>query len=418
MKKENKPITPSSPFHIMVKPSGSRCNLDCDYCYFLSKERMYPGSKFRMDEKLLERYIKQYIESQQYPEITFSWQGGEPTLMGLDFFKQAIRFQQKYARPGTHILNTLQTNGTLLDEEWCRFFKKYGFLIGLSIDGPKEIHDVYRKNRAGKGSFEDVMKGWQLLNDHGVQYNILCSVHAANQDKPLEVYNFFKDELNTQFIQFIPIVERATSRTLTLANSGWRESDNEKRILYTQSGDRVTERSVSASKYESFLIAIFDEWVRKDVGQIFVQIFDVALGAWSGQPGGLCIFSPTCGNALALEHNGDLFSCDHFVEPDYLLGNISKENMVELAMSEKQREFGDSKRNTLPEYCLKCEVNFACYGGCPKNRFINTPGGEPGLNYLCAAYKSFYNHIDRPMKTMARLLRQRRPPADIMEFIR
>ena len=416
MKKENTPITPSGPFHIMVKPTGSRCNLDCEYCYFLSKERMYPGSKFRMDKKLLELYVKQYIESQQYPEVTFSWQGGEPTLMGLDFFKQAVGIQQKYARPGTRILNTLQTNGTLLNEEWCSFFKKYGFLIGLSIDGPKEVHDVYRKNKAGKGSFPQVMKGLQLLKDAGVQYNILCSVHAANHDKPLEVYNFFRDELESQYIQFIPIVERATPQALPLANSGWRESDNKKRILYTQSGDRVTERSVSASKYGKFLIAIFDEWVRHDVGRTYVQIFDVALGAWFGQPGGLCIFSPTCGNAMALEHNGDLFSCDHFVEPDYLLGNIRKKNMAELAVSEKQRGFGSSKRGTLSEYCLKCEVNFACHGGCPKNRFINTPDGEPGLNYLCGAYKSFFNHIDRPMKTMARLLRQRRQPAEIMKM--
>lgn len=369
-----------------------------------------------MDKKLLELYIKQYIESQQYPEITFSWQGGEPTLLGLNFFKQAIHFQQKYARPGTRILNTLQTNGTLLDEEWCSFFKKYGFLIGLSIDGPKEVHDAYRVNRAGKGSFAQVMKGWRLLKDTGVQYNVLCSVHAASQDKPLEVYHFFRDELKAQYIQFIPIVERATSRTLPLANSGWIEPDNKKRILYTQSGDRVTERSVSASKYGKLLIAIFDEWVRHDVGRTYVQIFDIALGAWFGQPGGLCIFSPTCGNAMALEHNGDLFSCDHFVEPDYLLGNIRKEKMAELAVSEKQREFGDSKRDTLPEYCLKCDVIFACNGGCPKNRFIKTPDGESGLNYLCEAYKSFFNHIDRPMKTMARLLRQQRPPAEIMKM--
>ncbi len=417
MKKEKIVNTPSQPFHIMAKPGGSRCNLDCEYCYFLSKERMYPGSKFRMDEKLLEIYIKQYIESQHYPEITFSWQGGEPTLMGLDFFKQAIHFQQKYARPGTRILNTLQTNGTLLNEEWCRLFKKYGFLIGLSIDGPEELHDVYRVNRAGKGSFAQVMKGWQLLEDAGVQYNILCSVNAANQDKPLDVYRFFRDQLNARYIQFIPIVERATSELLPIANSGWKGSNNKKRILYTQSGNNVTERSLSAFEYGSFLITIFDDWVRHDVGKTYVQIFDVALGAWFGQPGGLCIFSPTCGNAMALEHNGDLFSCDHFVESDYLLGNIHKKDMAELALSEKQREFGEAKSKTLPEYCLKCNVKFACYGGCPKNRFINTPDGEPGLNYLCEAYKIFFNHIDRPMKTMARLLRQRRPPAEVMEYM-
>ena len=417
MKKENITKALSGPFHIMVKPGGSRCNLDCEYCYFLSKERMYPGSKFKMDEKLLEIYIKQYIESMQYPEITFSWQGGEPTLMGLDFFKKAIHLQQKYAGPGTRILNTLQTNGTLLNEEWCRFFKRYGFLIGISIDGPQEVHDTYRVSKTGKGSFAQVMEGWRLLKDMGVQYNILCSVHAANQDKPLEVYHFFRNDLKARYIQFIPIVERATPRTLPLANSGWRESDNKKRILYTQSGDRVTERSVSASEYGNFLNTIFDEWVRHDVGETYVQIFDVALGAWIGRPGGLCIFSPDCGNAMALEHNGDLFSCDHFVEPGYLLGNIRKKHMSELAVSEKQTGFGGSKRKTLPQYCVNCEVGFACHGGCPKNRFARTPDGEPGLNYLCPAYKSFFWHVDRPMKTMARLLRQRRQPAEIMEIM-
>ena len=378
---------------------------------------MYPGSKFKMDKKLLEIYIKQYIHSQHSPEITFSWQGGEPTLMGLDFFKLAIKFQQKYAEPGTLILNTLQTNGTLLTAEWCEFFKRYGFLIGLSIDGPEAEHDTYRVNRAGKGSFAKVMKGWKLLKDIGVQYNILCSVHAANQDKPLEVYHFFRDKLNARYIQFIPIVERATSQALPVANSGWKENDNKKRILYVQAGDRVTDRSVAPVMYGNFLNTVFDEWVRYDVGKTYVQIFDVALGAWFGQPVGLCIFSPACGNAMALEHNGDLFSCDHFVEPDYLLGNIRKKNMAELAVSEKQGVFGESKTKKLPKYCLKCEVNFVCQGGCPKNRFINTPDGEPGLNYLCAAYKSFFNHIDRPMKTMARLLRQRRPPAEIMELM-
>lgn len=398
----------------MVKPGGSKCNLDCQYCYFLSKEEMYPGSRFRMDDKLLELYIKQYIESHRFPEITFSWQGGEPTLMGLDFFQRAIKFQQKYARPGTRILNTLQTNGTLLNREWCDFFKRYGFLIGISIDGLEEVHNTYRMGRNGKGSFSRVMKGWQLLEDTGVQYNILCSVHAGNQDKPLEVYGFFRDELKASYIQFIPIVERTSSQTISAANSGWRDTGGKNRILYTQSGEQVTDRSVVPIKYGNFLITIFDEWVRNDVGRTYVQIFDVALGAWAGQPDGLCIFSPACGNAMALEHNGDLFSCDHFVEPDYLLGNIRKTHMAELALSEKQTEFGDSKRKALPGYCLECEVNFACHGGCPKNRFTKTPGGEPGLNYLCPSYKSFFNHIDRPMKTMVRLLRQRRPPAEIM----
>lgn len=401
----------------MVKPSGAKCNLDCRYCYFLSKEKMYPESRFRMDKNLLETYIKQYIESQKTPEITFSWQGGEPTLMGQDFFEQAIAFQQKYASPGTRILNTLQTNGTLLDEKLCRLFKKYGFLIGLSMDGPEELHNAYRVNRKGEGSFSRVIKGLEILKKTGVEYNILCSVHAANQDKPLEVYGFFRDELKAPFIQFIPIVERVTKETIELANSGWREPDSKKRVFYKQKGDTVTDRSVSAPEYGDFLISVFDEWVRHDVGKTFVQIFDVALGSWFGQPGGLCIFSPACGNAMALEHNGDLYSCDHFVEPGYLLGNIRKQHMKELAFSEKQLRFGESKRSALPEYCINCEVKFACHGGCPKNRFIKTPDGEPGLNYLCAAYLSFFRHIDRPMKTMVRLLRQRRQPAEIMDII-
>jgi uncharacterized protein len=415
-KKKSQPA-PIPPFHVMVKPSGARCNLDCGYCYFLSKEKMYPDSRFRMDDRILETFIRQYSESQRSPEITFSWQGGEPTLMGLDFFKRVISLQQKYARPGKRILNTLQTNGTLLDESWCRFFKQYGFLIGISIDGPEEVHDAYRVDKRGKGSFSQVMKGWRLLKEVGVEYNILCSVHAANQDKPLSVYRFFRDELKAGFIQFIPIVERATSQSLALANAGWHTNNGKKRSLYTQSGDQVTNRSVSAAKYGSFLISVFDEWIRRDVGHTFVQIFDVSLGAWFGQPGGLCIFSPTCGNAMALEHNGDLFSCDHFVEPDYLLGNIQNDHILELASSAMQRRFGKAKRTDLPGYCHKCLVNFACHGGCPKNRFIQTPGGKQGLNYLCTGYKAFFKHIDHHMRTMAGLLHQGRPPAEIMTMI-
>ncbi|MCB9135112.1 MAG: anaerobic sulfatase maturase [Anaerolineales bacterium] len=409
--------SPIRAFHVMTKPTGAICNLDCKYCYFLSKEMMYPGSRFRMADELLENFIKQYIEAQRIPEVTFAWQGGEPTIMGLEFFERVMFYQQKHAKPGMTIQNALQTNGTLLDEAWGRFFKQHNFLIGLSVDGPQELHDAYRVNKGGAGSFHQVMRGWQLLVDHGVEYNILCTVHAANQDHPLEVYRFFRDELKTQFIQFIPIIERATSQLLPLANLGWSERDGGERPLYTQTGSLVTKRSVDAAKYGAFLSAIFDEWVRQDVGQIYVQMFDVALGAWLGQPGGLCIFAPTCGQALALEHNGDLYSCDHFVEPDYLLGNIQTENMLELVASDKQRQFGAAKLNTLPQYCRQCEVRFACHGGCPKNRFIHTPDGEAGLNYLCAGYKAFFNHVDAPMKMMATLLKMRRAPAEIMELV-
>ena len=378
---------------------------------------MYPGSRFRMADALLETFVKQYIESQQVPEVIFAWQGGEPTLMGLDFFKQVIHYQQKHAKPGMSILNTLQTNGTLLDNDWCQFFKKHNFLIGISIDGPQEIHDAYRVNKGGAGSFNQVMRGWQLLVDHGVEFNVLCTVHAANQDHALDVYRFFRDELKTQFIQFIPIIERVTTESLPLANIGWSERDGGKRPLYTQAGSLVTKRSVNPPKYGEFLIAIFDEWVRRDVGQVYVQMFDVALGAWLGQPGSLCIFAPTCGTALALEHNGDLFSCDHYVEPDYLLGNIQSDKILELVVSEKQRQFGTDKQTTLPEYCRQCEVRFACHGGCPKNRFISTPNGELGLNYLCAGYKAFFSHVNWPMKIMADLLQQRRAPAEIMTIM-
>jgi uncharacterized protein len=408
---------PPPAFHIMTKPRGAICNLDCKYCYFLSKEMLYPGSRSRMADELLETYTQQYIESQRVNEVTFAWQGGEPTLMGLDFFRRAIHYQKKYGRPGMKIHNSLQTNGTLLEDEWCRFFKEHDFLIGLSVDGPEELHDAYRVNKGGKGSFNQVMRGWKLLKAFDVDYNILCTVHAANQDHPLEIYRFFRDELKTQFIQFIPIVERTTTQILPLANVGWSDRDGGERPLYTQSGSQITNRTVNAQKYGEFLIAIFDEWVRHDVGQVYVQMFDVALGAWLGQPGGLCIFAPTCGNALALEHNGDLFSCDHYVEPDFLLGNIREDHMLTLIASDKQRQFGLDKQTTLPGYCRECEVRFACHGGCPKNRFIHTPDGEPGLNYLCAAYKAFFTHVDRPMKMMAHLLQQRRAPAEIMALL-
>ena len=407
---------PPSAFHVMTKPRGAICNLDCKYCYFLSKEMLYPGSRFRMADDLLATYTKQYIDSQKMNEVTFAWQGGEPTLMGLDFFKRAIQYQKEYARPGMKIHNSLQTNATLLDEAWCRFFQKHNFLIGISIDGPKELHDEYRVNKGGAGSFDQVMNGLNLLKRFRVEFNVLCTVHAANQDHPLEVYRFFRDELKAQFVQFIPIIERATDQMLPLADVGWSERDGGERPLYTQAGDLVTERSVVSEKYGAFLIAIFEEWVRRDVGKVYVQMFDVALGSWVGQPGGLCIFSPTCGDALALEHNGDLYSCDHYVEPDYLLGNIRDDLMIELVASDQQKQFGKDKQETLPQYCLDCEVRFACHGGCPKNRFINTPAGDPGLNYLCAGYRAFFNHVDRPMRVMGSLLQQRQPAAGIMQI--
>ncbi len=390
-------VTPAA-FHIMMKPRGAICNLDCEYCYFLSKELMYPGSRFRMADELLEEYTKQYIEAQRVPEVTFAWQGGEPTLMGLDFFKRAVALQQKYKKPGMHVHNALQTNGTLLDDDWCRFFHDNDFLIGLSVDGPRKLHDAYRVDKGGKPTFDKVMAGMHLMQRHKVEFNILTTVHAANADHPVEVYRFLRDEAKTQFMQFIPIVER----------------DNETGY---QEGDEITNRSVSAEQYGRFLIGIFDEWVRRDVGQVFVQIFDVALAAWTGNRPGLCIFEETCGSALAMEHNGDLFSCDHFVEPNYRLGNIQEIPLIEMVASAQQRKFGQDKRDTLPQYCLDCEVRFVCNGGCPKNRFILTPDGDPGLNFLCAGYRAFFNHVDRPMQIMANELGQRRAPANVMRIL-
>jgi len=395
-------------FHLLAKPTGAVCNLDCKYCFFLSKEMLYPGSRFRMADDLLDTYIRQLLESHQVPEVNIAWQGGEPTLMGLDFFKRSIEYAEKYRRSEQQIVYTIQTNGTRLDDEWGAFFKQHNFLVGISIDGPREMHDTYRVNKGGGGSFDQVM--------HRVDFNILCTIHAANQDHPLEVYRFFRDELKAQYIQFIPIVERASQETLPLANQGWSSRAGGERPLYIQEGNLVTGRSVDAEKYGQFLNAIFDEWVRRDVGKIFVNMFDVALGSWVGQHS-LCIFAPTCGNALALEHNGDLYSCDHFVEPAYLLGNIKESHMVELIASDQQRKFGQDKQDSLPRYCRECEVRFACNGGCPRNRFIETPDGESGLNYLCAGYKLFFNHIDRPMRIMADLLRRGRYADEIMNIL-
>jgi serine-type anaerobic sulfatase-maturating enzyme len=384
-------------FHLLAKPTGATCNLDCKYCYFLSKEMLYPGSRFRMADDLLEEYIKQMIESQRVPEVSIAWQGGEPTLMGLDFFKRSMELERKYRRPGMTIYNTMQTNGTLLNEEWCEFFKENNFLIGLSIDGTKDLHDFYRVDKGGHGTFDKVIKAARLMQQFDVEFNVLTTVNAHNAERPLEIYRFFRDELKTKYIQFIPIVER----------------DNQTGF---QEGNTVTERSVTAKQWGRFLTTIFDEWVRRDVGEVFVQMFDAALASWYGAPPGLCIFSEKCGKALAMEHNGDVYCCDHYVEPKYKLGNILETNMADLVASDKQVKFGNDKLDTLPKYCLNCEVRFACHGECPKNRFIETPDGEPGLNYLCEGYKSFFRHIDMPMKFMVQQLKLNLAPSNIVKF--
>ena len=385
-------------FHVMMRPSGSICNLDCEYCYFLSKELMYPGSKFRMADALLEEYTRQYIEAQRVPEVTFAWQGGEPTLMGLDFFRQAIAYQKNYCKPGMRIFNAFQTNGVLLDDDWCAFFKEHDFLIGISIDGPRPLHDHYRVDKGGQPTFDRVMRGLKFLKKHQVEFNVLTTVHAANAGKPLEVYRFLRDEVKTQFMQFIPIVERKNE-------TGFQE------------GNEVVDRSVTARQYGEFLKTIFDEWVMRDIGSTFVQIFDVALAGYTGNRPGLCVFEETCGTAMAMEHNGDLFTCDHFVEPDYKLGNIQEIPLLDMVASDQQWEFGRDKKESLPQYCLDCEVRFVCNGGCPKNRFIETPDGDPGLNYLCEGYRSFFNHVRRPMEMMATELRARRAPANVMRYL-
>ena len=384
-------------FHLLAKPTGATCNLDCKYCYFLSKEMLYPGSRFRMADDLLEEYIKQMIESQRVPEVSIAWQGGEPTLMGLDFFKRSIELEKKYRKPGMTIYNTMQTNGTLLNEEWCQFFKENNFLIGLSIDGTKDLHDFYRVDKGGHGTFDKVIKAARLMQQFEVDFNVLTTVNAHNAEHALEIYRFFRDELKIKYIQFIPIVER----------------DNQTGF---QEGNTVTERSVTAKQWGHFLTTIFDEWVRRDVGEVFVQMFDAALASWYGEPTGLCIFSEKCGKALAMEHNGDVYCCDHFVEPKYKLGNILETHMADLVASDKQQKFGNDKFDTLPKYCLGCEVRFACHGECPKNRFIETPDGEPGLNYLCEGYKSFFKHIDLPMKFMAQQLKFNLAPSDIVKL--
>jgi uncharacterized protein len=385
-------------FMFWVSPLAPPATLIAPIAFSSPKEKLYPNSRFRMSDETLETYIRQVLESQRVPEVTIAWQGGEPTLMGLDFFKRAMDIVHTYARPGVSIQHTMQTNGTLLNNAWCEFFREQNFLIGLSLDGPHAMHDTYRVDKGGAPTFQKVMRAARLLQEHKVEFNILTTVNAANADHPLEVYRFLRDEVGTNFMQFIPIVERI----------------NEQGEIGFQEGTQVSERSVKPEQWATFLITIFDEWVRRDVGTVFVQMFDAALASWYGAPPALCIFSETCGNALALEHNGDLYSCDHFVEPKYLLGNIKDKHMIELVASDQQRQFGLHKRDSLPRYCRECEVRFACHGESPKNRFLETPDGEPGLNYLCGGYKAFFHNVDKPMRIMAELLRRNRAPAEVM----
>ncbi|MCE9558718.1 MAG: anaerobic sulfatase maturase [Armatimonadetes bacterium] len=401
-------------YHIMTKPIGPICNLDCRYCYYLEKEQLYPASEnFRMSDEVLEEYVRQYIASQAVPEIGFAWQGGEPTLLGVDFFRKVVALQKKYAN-GKRITNALQTNGVLLDDEWCSFFAEHGFLIGLSIDGPRELHDRYRVDKGQQPTFDRVMTGLSFLKKHKVEFNTLTVINRANSLKPLEVYRFLK-EIGSGFLQFIPLVERkpdGDAKGLGLDFSEpplpgqWSPSEP------------VTSWSVESRQYGEFLVKIYDEWVRRDVGTVFVQLFDVALGAWMGMESSLCVFAETCGNALVMEHGGDVYSCDHYVYPRYKLGNLMNRTLGDMVNSPEQRKFGTDKLTTLPKYCRECSVRFACNGECPKHRFIRTIDGEPGLNYLCAGYKRFFNHIDPTMREMAGLLQRGLPATRIMESFR
>ncbi len=401
-------------FHVMAKPTGAICNLDCEYCFFLSKEMLYPGSRFRMAADLQETYIRQLMEAHaRAPEVVVAWQGGEPTLMGLDFFRRAIDLERQYARPGQRVLNTIQTNGTLLDDEWGEFLKANSFLVGISIDGPAGMHDAYRVDKGGKPTFGRVMRGLDVLKRHGVDWNVLTTMHAVNGDHGREVYTFLRDELGASFIQFIPIIERATEATLPAAGAGW-GGGVKGRPLYIQDGNLVTHRSVGPAQYGRFLIEVFEEWVRRDIGTVYVQMFDTALASFYGEGGGMCVHAETCGSQLALEHTGDLYSCDHYVEPGYLLGNIGERHMLELITSPAQRKFGQDKRDTLTRFCRDCDVRFACHGGCPKDRFATSPYGEPGQHYLCPGYQDFFRHVTGPMQQMTALLRAGQAPSELM----
>lgn len=381
-------------FHVMAKPTGAICNLDCSYCFFLKKEALYPREPFMSDE-VMESYIRQTVESQQSPEITIAWQGGEPTLMKLDFFKRVVAVERKLARPGRTFLNTIQTNGTRLNPEWCEFLRENRFLVGISLDGPAHLHDLYRRDKHGKPTFDQVVKGLRLLQKQKVEFNILCTINAGNSPYPLEVYTFFRDEIGARYIQFIAIVER----------------DNE---TGNQEGTKVTDRTVPADEFGTFLIAVFDEWIKTDVGTVFVPYFDAVLASYVYGESTVCVLRPTCGDCMALGQNGDLYSCDHFVEPKYLLGNITTTPMLDLVTSEQQRAFGQDKQTSLPRYCRECTFQFTCHGECPKNRIIITPDGEPGLNWLCAGLKAFFAHTQKPMQEMATLLKQGRFADEIM----
>ncbi len=397
--------------HVVAKPIGPACNLDCEYCFYLEKQALFgAGGQCRMPDKVLAAFIPNYIQSQPTPVVEFVWQGGEPTLLGMDFFRRAVELQNPFLKKKT-ITNSLQTNGTLLTDDWCRFLKEHGFMVGISLDGPKEIHDRHRRDRAGNGTFDRVMRGLKLLQKHGVEYNVMACVARETAKRPLEVYRFLRDE-GVEFIQFAPIVERLPDRRST--ELGLRFACPAS-LSAEEEQKEVTSWSVDPERYGDFLIAVYEEWVRNDVGRIFVMNFEWALNAWIGNPSPVCVHAARCGSALVMEHNGDVYACDHCVYPQYRLGNIMEDPLSNMVERSLQSGFGVTKETTLPRLCRECDVVAACRGGCPKHRFVKTYMGEPGLHYLCPGYKKFFRHIRKYLSAMTRLLENGLPASLVMD---
>ena len=396
----------AKPLYVMLKPAGAHCNLACKYCYYLEKNKLYPtAQRHLMSDEMLEQFTREYIEAQTMNQVLFTWHGGEPLLRSIDFYRKALSLQQKYAG-GRRIDNVIQTNGTLLTDEWCEFFAQNHWLVGISIDGPQPDHDHYRLTAAGKPSWKKVMQGIKLLKKHGVEWNAMAVVNAYNANHPLEFYRFFKEN-GCQFLQFTPIVERLTRHEdgRTLAS------------LADKDEISLSEASVAPEQWGYFLCAIFDEWVRKDVGKIFVEIFDCTLANWMGISPGICAYSKECGHAGVMEHNGDVYSCDHFVFPEYKLGNIRDHSLIDILYGEQQQEFSRLKHSSLPRQCKECDMEFACHGECPKNRFMKDKYGDSGLNYLCPGYYHYYQHVAPYMDYMKQELMSQRPPSNIMKVV-
>lgn len=391
------------PLYVMLKPAGASCNLACRYCYYLEKSRLYDdaASASAMSDELLEEFTRQYLEAQTMPQVLFTWHGGEPLLRPLSFYRRALALQRKYAR-GRQIDNCLQTNGTLLTDEWCEFLRENRFLVGISIDGPQPLHDAYRLTRGGRPTFDAVMRGIRLLQKHGVEWNAMAVVHRLNAEQPLEFYRFFR-EIGCQYLQFTPVVERVVRR-----------DDGCSLAAGSEQGGALTDHSVTPSQWGRFLCTLYDEWVRRDVGRLFVQLFDATLANWVGEPPGVCSLSSSCGHAAVMEHNGDVYSCDHFVFPAYRLGNIRRQSLTQLLYSERQQQFGRQKTEGLPRQCRECSYLFACHGECPRNRFAVDAYGEPHLNYLCTGYRQYFAHVAADMDFMRAELEAGRPPANVM----